>query len=253
MWIHPLQESVGASCIHTGECEQEGLTTQILSCAVLFHFVIRKWSAGLTPGAKASKRIWMAAYAYFKSTQPVPFYLDCIMTIIIVAIMILMLIINRAFSILTVIILKMGRFFSFQISKRNTANKCDPLKRSGMHNLTDVTIFDTEIIDFVVVSLTLMVFGVDSTRVRTTIYAHTKRLRQVRCVIFFWPKLDAKFSLLNIKLNVSKSFLWDSSMIYRNGVAHMPENVDGGLNWQFCGSFASFVKWSITKSSNIYR
>lgn len=107
------------------------------------------------------------------------------MTIVIVAITILMLIINRAFSILTVIILKMGRFFSFQISKRHTANKCDPLKRSGMHNLTDVTIFDTEIIDFVVVSLTLMVFGVDSTRVRTTIYAHTKRLRKVRCVIFF--------------------------------------------------------------------
>lgn len=42
-------------------------------------------------------------------------------------------------------------------------------------------------------------------------------------------------------------------MIYINGVAYMPENVDGGLNWQFCGSFASFVKWSITKSSNIYR
>lgn len=73
VWIHPLQESVGASCIHTGEreCEQDGLTTQILSCAVLFHFVIRKWSAGLTPGAKASKRIWMAAYASFKSKQSV--------------------------------------------------------------------------------------------------------------------------------------------------------------------------------------
>lgn len=42
---NPLQESVGASvhvCIQVCERQQEGFTTQILSCAVMFHFVIRK-------------------------------------------------------------------------------------------------------------------------------------------------------------------------------------------------------------------
>lgn len=56
----------------------------------------------------------------------------------------------------------------------------------------DVTIFDTKIIDFVVVSLTLMVFGVGSTTVRTTIYAHTKGLWQVHRVIFFFAKAQCK-------------------------------------------------------------
>lgn len=64
-----LQESAGvcvAECVccpcrHTGDCgyEQERLTIQILYCAVMFHFVIRKrlQPAGFPPGAKASKPI----------------------------------------------------------------------------------------------------------------------------------------------------------------------------------------------------
>lgn len=72
-----------------------------------------------------------------------------IVIIIIMAITIQMLIINRAFSIWTVIILRNCGFFSLKVSERN---KCDALERSGWHNLTDLTIFDTQIIDFLVVS-----------------------------------------------------------------------------------------------------
>lgn len=60
------------------------------------------------------------------------------------------------------------------------------------------------------------------------------------------------FSLLYLKVKVSKLFLWDYSMIYGNAGAYMPENVDEGLNWQFGGSFASSVTWSITKNSKTY-
>lgn len=64
VWNHPLHKSVPASArvrIQVCERRQEGFTTQILYCAVMFYFVIRKQSAGLCPGGKASKRIWMAA------------------------------------------------------------------------------------------------------------------------------------------------------------------------------------------------